>query len=82
VSELRFRRLGRIFNGTQVLFTLGYLLTIVVFWHGEAPDQFSIDSDRIPSDSLERIWPVAVGLSEWPRKRVFSYMDLSSLAKK
>jgi hypothetical protein len=79
VSELRFRRRGQDYEGTQVLFTLAYLVLIVVFWHGDAPDHFDLNSGPAPAESMERLWPVRVGIFRWPPTKRLTYAELSSL---
>ena len=80
LSELSFRHKGAEYHGAQVIFTLCYLPFIVVFWHSAPPDDFPMDSARIPEDALIPVWPALVGISSWPPKGTVSYVALDALA--
>jgi hypothetical protein len=80
ISELSFRRKGVEYDGTQVIFTLCYLLFIVVFWHGAAPDDFRMDPGRIAEDTVIPLWPALVGMTSWPPGSTVSYSALDELA--
>jgi len=80
LSELGFRRKGAEYEGAQVIFTLCYLLFIVVFWHGTAPDDFPMDSARIAGDALIPVWPAFVATASWPPDGTVSYAALDALA--
>lgn len=79
-SELSFRRRGVEYEGSQIIFTLCYALFIVVFWHGAAPDDFTLERQRIAAEAIIPIWPALVGPVPWPPPVTVSYADLDALA--
>jgi hypothetical protein len=80
VSELVFQTGGQDYAGYQVVFTLGFLLFMVVHWSVAPPKLFEVDPRRLPVDSLMHLWPAHVGAKSWPPERSVSYEQLGSLA--
>ena len=78
VSELKYRRRGRDFVGSQILVTIGFFLGIVIVWSGESPDDVNM-ANRTGDRCLE-IWPVRVGHIEWPPEHTFTYDELTGLS--
>ena len=79
VSELVFRTGGTDYAGYQVVFTLGYLLFVVVHWSVSPPKTFEFDPSRLPGSSLTSFWPTEVGLTSWPPAFSVSYDQLNGI---
>jgi hypothetical protein len=78
VSELKYRRRGRDFAGSQILLSIGYLLSIVTVWSGEPPDDVNMPNRT--NDQFLEIWPVRVGHAAWPPEHTFTYEELTGLS--
>jgi hypothetical protein len=80
LSELQVRRKGRLYQGTQFIFTFGYLLFLVAFWEGPAPDDFIVEKERLAPEGLICVWPAFVQLATWPPSISITYAMLNELS--
>jgi hypothetical protein len=79
VAELHVRRRGTEFVGVQVLFTVGYMMYVVIYWPHEMPDSIPSEDQRYPESQFAVLWPIYSGQAHWPPDHLFRYREIEEL---
>lgn len=75
IGELHVRRRGIEFVGVHVLFTVGYMMFVVIYWPRSMPDQIPGEAETYPASNFEVFWPIYSSESHWPPRHLFSYKE-------
>ncbi len=81
VGELHVKRGGTEFIGVQVIFTIGYMMYVVIYWQRRGPDGVPREDERYPPSHFIRLWPVFVGDSDWPPDHLFRFSEIDPLMR-